>query len=67
MVMTPASPMITATHRLGPTCSLRIGIERTVIKSGATKKIAMASAIGIAATAINNAILAIINNPPLTS
>jgi hypothetical protein len=46
---------------------LRIGIERTVIKSGATKKIAIASAIGIAATAINNAIFAIINNPPLVS
>ena len=67
MIMTPESPIMTASHRLGPTCSLRMGIERTVIKSGATKKIAIASAIGIAATAINNAIFAIINNPPLVS
>ena len=65
MKITPISPIIIAAQRLNPTFSPKIGIDRSVINNGATKKIATASAYGMAATAIKSVKFAQINNPAL--
>ena len=51
MTTTPAMPASTAAQRQGPTRSPRNGTESAVMNSGATKKIAAASAKGMAASA----------------
>ena len=51
ITMTPASPTHTAAQRRGPTVSRSTNAESAVISSGAMKKIAVASAIVIAARA----------------
>ena len=48
---TPTNPTSTAPIRHGPTFSPRIGIDSSVIISGATKNSAVASASGITASA----------------
>ena len=62
---TPARPIMMAAQRRSPTCSPKIGMDRRVINKGATKKMAIASAYGIAATAMNSDKFATINKPAL--
>ena len=55
--------MPTAVQRRGPTASRSMSAESAVISSGATKKIDVASAIVIAASARKNAELAMTSSP----
>ena len=57
MISVPQNPTITAPHLRGPTCSPKIGIERTVIIIGAIKNNAVASGRGKTASAAKNVML----------
>ncbi len=65
IIKTPISPKRTATQRRIPTFSPRKKTAKAVIASGAIKKIAVASAIGIDARPRKNNILAITTHKPL--
>ena len=62
---TPPRPIMMAAQRRSPICSPKIGMDRRVINKGATKKMAIASAYGMAATAMNSVKFAKINKPAL--
>ena len=63
-ITTPTSPTITDNQRRTPTFSPKMGTDKAVINSGATKKIAVASASGNTATPTKNDMLATTTHSP---